>query len=532
MTNYVYQLRDGAIQVTSDTTSLFRRAQTLLDEDSPSRHGISFDDEVASLLERIDLEASGGFDALEAGEVPEFDKPTDSNSDSLRVHNTLHRLFASLKSIENTTEEIPSRAAFERRLSEHRRLLNSLAPPTRMRSALPLTTLEELLTLQLTFIDADLDVDEHGLVHPSYIPLLSSLITQLTNVLNIAKIRNTQISRGQDTIEIQVTLNDSDTHASGLRANAIERGFLHADAPLHEGANLQYLLLSESASANEPLIQTSALFNQLQSFCAKVVVEAMDETHIVTITLPANVRLEETTVFQLNGALYAVLTESVAEVNYLSKTDGAAVLSSLESEYGPYRVSNLSERNENHEACLLIDNGEDRVALFVDRIEPPAQIRVFDPLSSNAYIGGSICLLDRRIVILLSSDDLDDALSPSPDLQIAPTFRLLALSATPVISQLSRRVYEVLIAEGELDATRSIQEHRPQAILVQQRDVSTYGNLLSLANRWEIPVIVQCSGQLDIEIEGWRDQFKMIATSTELEAVLQTLTSDAHPQEL
>ena len=526
LTNYVYQLRDGAIQATVTTTSLFQEAQMLLDEESFSQRGVSFGDKVANLLERIDLEASGGFDALEAGEVPEFDGSGDVESETVRVQNTLHRLRASLESIEHHAQEQGASVSSMRLFLRHQHLLDSLAPTPLTDQALPLTTIEELLTLHPIFSNVDLIFDEEGSVHPTYIPLLSSLITQLANTLSITKFKNARISRKQHAIEIQMTLGKSDTRLSDLRATAIEEGLLHADAPLHDGAEIQYLLLPESVRANKPLIQSSELIDQLQTLCANVVVEATDESYRVTTSVPPNIQMEEATVFKLNGARYAVLNESIAEVIYSSKTDTAEARSSIDSEHTSYRVSNLNKTNGNHEACLLIHDGGNRNALFVDQLEPSGQLPVFDPLSENSYIGGGVRLLDGRLVILLSSLDLDDSLTSTSRSRIGVTTRILVLGSVPLSSQLPRRVYEVSIADGELNATAAIQEQRPHAILVEQNELSAYGNVLSQASQLSIRVIVQQSGFEDIEIEGWRDDFKSISSLTELEVLLKTLAAN------
>lgn len=523
LTNYVYQLRDGAIHVTPDTTSLFRKAQSLLDEDSSSRRGISFDDEVANLLERIDLEASGGFDALEAGEVPGFDKPTGSESTSLRIHNTLHRLRASLEAIENSTAENYSGAPITRMVSKHRSLLDSLIPPPHANHALPLTTLEELPSLQLTFSGVELDVDEEGVVHPTYIPLLSSFLTQLANDLSIDKIRDTQVTREHDELEIQLTFHTSNTQVSALRTRAIEQGFLHADALLDEEVAIDHLLLSETARAHEPLIQSSDLFMQLQSLCAKVVVKATDETACVTTTLPANVNLEDVTVFKLNGEKYALLTESVAEIIYSTSTDNNENRPSRTNDFESYRVSRLSNSNGNNGACLLTNNNGNQIALFIDQLEPSGQLPILEPLGANTYVGGAVCLLDRRLVVLLSHDDLDDAETTMPISRESPRFRLLMLGTLSIASRLNRHVWKLSPSEGELDATAKFQEQHPHAILVEQHDLATYRNLLAHVNRLNVRVIVHCSEPRDIEVESWLDEFNLVSTLTELEALLEAI---------
>ncbi|MCY4130468.1 MAG: hypothetical protein OXG15_14635 [Gammaproteobacteria bacterium] len=527
LTNYAYQLRDGAIQATVDTTSLFHEAQTLLGEESSSRQSTSFDDQVANLLERIDLAASGGFDALEAGEVPEFDRLVESTSESLRIQNTLHRINASLNAIERHAQSSrsasPSLAAI---YSRHRRLVNALAPPPLSDQVIPLTALEEMLSLQLTDTNADLNVDREGLVHPTYIPILSSLISHLAHSLSANKIRDIQISHRQDVIVIQLTLLVRYSSESDLRANAIEQGFLSADAPLHDGDELQYLLLPKTSQSNEQLIQSSALFDALQSLCAKIVVESMGATISVSTTLPANVKLEEVTTFTLNGAPYAILTESVKNIDYTVRAHDLESQSSQNIEHGSYRVIRLDQSNGKEEVCLQIDDGRNRIALFIDRIEPPGQLSVLDASVTSTHIGGSVRLLDRRLVVLISPDELDDPLSSILEPPSSASPLLLVLGTATFVSQLSPHDYQVSYAEGELDATAAFQEQRPKAIVVDQRELAKYDRLLTTATAMSVPVIVRDSGNQDVKSDRSFSEFNTVKSLTELEAQLQGFATE------
>ena len=92
LTNYGFQLRDGAVSPTPTTPSLFREAHALLNGVEQPDFGDAQRHKVADLLERIDLEASGGFDESEVGEVSTFDYATGAKNDSQRLRNTLHRL--------------------------------------------------------------------------------------------------------------------------------------------------------------------------------------------------------------------------------------------------------------------------------------------------------------------------------------------------------------------------------------------------------------------------------------------------------
>ena len=522
LTNYVYQLRDGAIQATADTTSLFHEAQTLLGEAGSPRQSTSIDDQVANLLERIDLAASGGFDALEAGEIPEFDRLVESSSESIRIQNTLHRIHATLNAIERHTRSSrsssPSLASI---FSRHRRLLGSLVPPSLSNRVMPLAALEETLSLQLAETSGDLTVEGGGFVHPSYMPILTSLISQFTKSVSAKKIGDIRVSRQQEAIEIQLSLLLNDSPISEFRESAIEQGFLNTDAPVHDGDELQYLLLPRTSQANEQLFQSSALLDDLQSLCANVAVEPTGETITVTTTLPADVKLEEVTTFTLNGALYAILTESVKNADYTARADEVETHSSFEKEHGSYRVIKRNQSNSNEEVCLKIDDGANGFELFIDRMEPPGQLPVLDSSITNTHVGGGVRLLDRRLAVLLSPDELDDPLPSDFEAKSITTPRLLVLGAVPLISQLSPHDYQVSYAEGELDAIAAFQEQRPNAIVVEQQTRRTYNRLLATAEGMNIPVIVRDAEKRDFEFNSSYSEFKTIKTLTELEDQLQ-----------
>lgn len=524
LANYVYQLRSGAIDVSDNTASLFREALTLLGEDASARQGTSSADQTAGLLERIDLEASGGFDALEAGEVPQADRLTDTKSETLRIQNALHRLHASLETLERSTQLARSNASFESLFLRHRRLLDSLTPRPQQTQSVPLTSLEELLTLQLGVSETAINMVAEGSVHPSYVATLVALIAQLITTLSKNPIREIGIVREQDSLDIELTCTVSDAGMSSFHASAIHRGFLHRDAPLHDGDELQYVLLPESIQGTEHLIQSSTLLDRLQALCARVVVTPSAETTRVSVSLPADVKTEQVTVFKQDDALYAISTDAINDVDYAINIADVSFQSSLENEYGSFRVVRLNHTNEDYEACLFIDDGGDRVALFVDQLEPPGQLTVLDPLTPKTHLGGGVRLLDRRLVVLLSPVDLDDVRQSSRDPLLSTTCRVLVLGRVPLATQLHRDAYRVSYAEGELDATAAMQEQLPHAILVHEHELTVYGRLLEKANRSNVPVMVKKSENQKEAADRSNTEFKTVTTLTELENQLQKLT--------
>ena len=247
------------------------------------------------------------------------------------------------------------------------------------------------------------------------------------------------------------------------------------------------------------------------------------ESTLVSVTLPANVKSEQVTVFKKDGALYAISTDAITDIDYATNDEEVSFGSSLKNEYGSFRVVKLNQAHGNHEACLFIDDGGVRVALFVDQIEPPGQFLVLDSLASNNHYGGGVRLVDRRFVVLLSAIDLDDVRQLSLNPQPSTNRRLLVLGRVSLASRVSRKTYRVSYASGELDATAEMQEQLPHAVLVEQHELAAYGHLLTRAKRLGIPVIVQKSANQEAATDGLSTEFKTIRTSLDLESQLQKL---------
>ncbi len=526
LANYGHQLHAGAIQLTEETTALFREAQAILSEDGMSRQGVSIEDRATRLLERIDLEASGGFDAFEAGEVAAVDGSVDPNYELLQLRNLIHRLHASLDTVERyvSTSAVGKPSADV--LSRHRQLLDSLTTTPPGSQVVPLMTVEEMLSLQLGGTRVNVNVDGESTVHPTYAPILTSLVTHLTASFDATTNRTVTIKPNQDVIEIELTLEMDQAGLAGLRAKAIERDFLSVHAPLHDADELQYVLLPDTCEAGERLVQTSALFDYLNALGADVAIDSPDKTIRVRTELPAKVRLESVTVFQIDGAKYAILTNSINDIDYTRSVNDTTFKQSIESGSRILHVKGLGPSKTNHEACLLIKDDDGSGALFVDQIESPGQLVVGDTFDVTIHVGGSVRLLDRRLVVLLSLDDLDESRPPSGGAEPDAMLRLLALGDATFASQVSRHVSQVSFADGDLVAMAALQEQKPHAIYLEYRDLSTYTNVLSRAQQLHVHLIVRTCGELSATVDHRDLEYESITTLTELESKLLSLTTD------
>jgi len=526
LANYGHQLHAGAIQLSDETTALFREAQAILSEDGTSRQGISIDDRATRLLERIDLEASGGFDAFEAGEVSAVDVSATSNYEVVQLRNTIHRLHASLDTLERYASSTGVGKPLADVLSRHRQLLDSLTTTSPGSQVVPLMTVEEMLGLQLGGTHVNVNVEGEGSVHATYAPILTSLVTHLTASFDATTNRTVTIKPNQDVIEIELTLEMDQASLTGLRAKAIERDFLRVHAPLRDGDELQYVLLPDTCEAGECLVQSSALFDHFNALGANVAIDSPDKTIRVCAELAANVRLESVTVFQIDGATYAILTNSINDIDYTRSVNDTTFKQTTESTGKTLHLKGLGPSKTNCEVSLLIEDDDGSGALFVDQIESPGQLVVGDTFDATIHVGGSVRLLDRRLVVLISGDDLAESRQPSRSAEPDAMLRLLALGDVIFASQVNRHVSQVSFADGDMVAMSTLQEQRPHAIYLEHRDLSTYTDVLSSAQQLHVPLIVRTCGELSATVDDRGLEYESIKTLTELESKLLSLTTD------
>ena len=526
LANFAHQLRDGAVEATEETSQLFTEAKELLGQHQTlePRHARVFENRIAHLLDCIDIEASGGFDEDEAGEFTVDGPNPDPSLRRQVIRNALTRLRATVETLQRN---VPSGQSVHDLLAVTNRqstLLDGLEFELRTNQAVPRTALAEIIGIEFSGTQLTPTIADNVTLHPSMLDLMTSLTRQLGASVGIGKVGELTFENRGDNFSIQLYLEDLEFNSSDLRLAAVNHGFLQEHTPLRDEDLLQFALLPPTARDAPPIRDISPLLSLLHAVCADVAIETHDGNTRMVLSIASNARLENVTVFSVDGELYGILTEGIAVIKPVPKFNAESVEPTVEHDGHAFRVVTIGSSTRRDGPCILLNETQNHVALMMDDLEPQGQVIRFDDDDAKSLLGGSTQLLDGRIVVIVSSRDEYEleryvALSTVTLLQ-----RLLVLGEPIFAKSLNKRHVQVVSVSSEFAAMREIQEHQPHAILMEMRQVAEYAKLLSFASAKRIAVLTHASAEETALAMPINSQVKVMKTPSELNAALQALT--------
>ena len=488
--NLAHQLRDGAIQRTKPTKALFREVRDLLQqvEAAESNRALHVEAQFAGLLERIDLEASGGFDASEAGDLGLVDGTKTPILRVSLVQDILRRLRALNRSVQSHTQSTFDAREVDRTLDRQAELIDALASELDTLERMPLDSLAERLGLEFVGSNITPRVENHVELHPSFVEPLISLVKQLATLANDDDKAELNIDQANGETRIQL-LTQKDPSADELRTSAVVNGLLAPDAGLNEAELQQFLWLS-GFEENQDNPDGSTLLTSIQSLHGTVSTKRHENAWHLGVSFPANTKLEAVTVFRIGSDLYGLPSEWVVGVQPTTKRNEVSFEPLIRYEDSSYHIIALPNTTSYASHHVFLAGAGDHMALSVDGVEAPGQLVLADPAFSNAW-GGSSTLLDGRLVVMLSMYDLVDSDQEQRSSTTGTVHRLLVLNDVAMASQLADRRLRIEYASRETRAFTAFQEQRPHAVLVGANDVANYSNLLQLACDKEVKVLVE-----------------------------------------
>lgn len=523
--NLVFQLQDGAIEPSTNVVKLVRETHDALmrawSTDSTALPADAFDE----LLERLDLEASGGFDAEEAGIDPEKAESNHAPHQPFELTNTLHRLQASLETIERRLRNSQTDVRLGDALDRHQHLLEGLARDLSRADALTAKALEAVLQSHFGLDAPEVSVRDDNAFHPSMARLLVACLTELISVVASRKPRSLEITKKQDST--CATLNTDLVHeeTTRLREYAIKRGLVNPHSNISEKDLLPILLLPSEMNLREHICQHSALFRLLSALKADILLNLGEDAPArIVADIPQSMLLE-IAVFMIDGALYGIPANSVTGIDTSPNLEELRLNQAVVRNETEYYLAELAGSSPNRACVVFIDHKLSHIALPIDQIDGTGELVVVKSNGIDQYVGGGLRLVDGRLVVLLDPSDLVH------DVPVASSFahskvRLYVVGDDSLAQQLSPRHYQIEQSVHESDACTSIQEQKPHAVLINAPSTMQLTTLRGLAKRLDIPVLIQSDAETKAS-EGSppNDTGKSISTLAELDDALQVLAS-------
>ncbi len=519
LTNFAHQLHDGAIQPTDDTAPIFLEAQALLSTEATSTVG--FDDQVANLLERIDLAASGGFDEVEAGNLPtSIVNDRDRKKETL-THNALHRLQATIETMQRYLESTHELSSIEHLIDRQRDLIDLLKLQSQNSPTADLRAIEDALSVRLRANDVPLSVSGDAALHPDYAELIATFLFQLSDVIGLDQIGDLNIICEQDSIQATIALKNRNLDSKALRQEAIRCNFSKPDAPLSDTDVWQYLLLPESPHTMKNLRDVDPLFDLLHVLRVDVNFKVAHEVMYITTLLPSNGSVEQVTVFRIGADLYAIASDAVERIDLLPKSNDATI----QPHGSNYRIKRMDGITHDANMCLFLGDTHQTTPLLVDSIEPDGQLVVFNHPHAFSHLGGSLRLLDGRLVVLISSDDLCANAPRAIGRARKSKLRIMALGNCAWESQLDGSQCSITVSDRELMASTLLQERKPHAVVFRATDRVRFHRFLDKAQLADVPALMLTTESDGFSYDSSYTNFKLVTSVSELEHELHKLAN-------
>lgn len=523
--NFMYQLQAGAVKVTASAIGLIQETHGLLQQAHAASASSLPSDLIDNLLERLDLEASGGFDEGEAGELPASARSTTVSQGTLSSANILHRLDATLATAERHLFNIPSRVPLSEILALQRQLLGQLTSRLSNERMLSASDLEGGLKAYLGTESPDIAVHEAAAFDLSIGKLLVDCLTEFTKSLANCNASSVHLRTHEDSTIATFTIDLLTNPAIQLRQQTIKQGYLNPCANIPDPDLLQFLSLALDDEPTTSVTSKSLLHRLLYALKANAIFESKENAKVqITLTIPTRTQVAEIQVLQIDGDLYGIPASSLEDFDSSPNLDDIRTNNTLTRNGQTFQALDIRERHSNQPTVAYINCGDERIGLLIDQIQTKGELvsSHVDPI--NHYVGGCVRLVDGRLVVLLDPDVLE-VLKTNEQLLTDTKIRLCVVGEPTLANQLSRREYRIEACEYEFEACAAVQEQRPHALLLNIANSANFSTLQALSQRNSIPLLIQ-SDKTDFkkEMKETNVYVRSVTTLVELDDALQEIS--------
>ncbi|MYD42531.1 MAG: hypothetical protein F4W90_01405 [Gammaproteobacteria bacterium] len=519
LTNYALQLRDGAVKQSSSTATLFRESAALLQEaDTREQPSANVAEAIHSLLERLDLEASGGFDAAEAGELPIDATSSENAAQTFRMRQAMHRIRCLIDSIRPSTMSPTPLSAQEALRRAQLGILQALEADLPIEPSVSVRVVGDAIAGKFTDINLKVSVSSDQQVHSSCIHALTTLGSHVITSLPQEGGIEVDIAATGETIAMNLSVPSELPTPDKLIHVAKEAGFVRTSALLGSDELRQFMLLPAKRDSGW-LKEVSSLFAVLNHYGAEVKFQSATNGTQVNLTIPSTMRECAVAVFALGNSLYAFAVQDIEKVEVRNPTTHSNIdrEPSFDDSDNIFKLS--SERSAHADVCVTLTRPPNTHQIYFTSQEPDGYVVSLDsPVTPH----GCVQLRDGRVVNLISIWDLDGfADARRSKTSIKPALRLIAFNDCELPMQLSSNEIAVEMVSTELAAISAMQENRPHGLLVAKQSPISHPALFNFAKDRRINVLTEVRSQNQKDEPGELVATVQVQTSQDLRASLR-----------
>ena len=482
------------------------------------------------LLGEIDLEASGGFDVLnadtpkfEVGDTEEQPEPDLlSTTDSFKTDSTTAQVFATVTPLQksmyrkldsfvravmdqighdhntqnhNDPESLDLLADLENQADAlkvmHRELQvteRNLHELESRRSGVDAATIANLLSRRSSIPQIETH-DEKGVLNKTVAVELCGIIN---NGLDRLKRRyqadslSLHLYMNESEFVIEIAMAAEEFQIEKIRELAIERDLIKANTLLDDHQLVQFAWLLWDADHHD----NSVLKPMIEKSCAVDVSMSEDQTLTFKVRLDANSCILPVITFLFEGDVYALFENDVVGSVSIFDSHVDLQLGTVDLDHREYPILN-GESKERGEDILLLDD-QSPAAIIVTSVAKPQDVLVRSSSNEFALPFGFNLIMNGLIYPVISARDLiHRVLDTQPEASYDFGTQLIQIVEfdTTALADIARRLkaqgYEIVSTSGVREHIASFQERHPALILIHETAIHN-GSLNRLFNACDL----------------------------------------------
>ena len=521
--NFLFQIHSGAIKPNQSTIVLINESIALFENvDATKNQPTESAGELNSLLERIDLEASGGFDPDEAdGEDIQNARELTLN-EKQRLRNQLGRLHTGLEAFrQGVVSDSVDASRLANLTNRYQDLIHSMRAGLAHANLVTATELEQRIAIETNMSSDRMSVDATVAMSSSITSHFVGIIRSLS-LLEIGELNKLEISNTDaNSLNAIVTFELAESLANALQAIASKLEIHPSLSLLDESELMQFAIVSSNPNETESVrsfAPSALLCHRLNGTLSTSVSDQFLE---LRVSLPRDISLERVTTFKFGEDLYAIRDHDVVNIEFNPAVNSKSFDPVIEFHGNELPIRNSRSKIDKFgkSPCLILRGDRCQYGLFVNALEPAGQVLDSDTEEKR----GCCTLFDGRSAILLDASDLESELKPNRVAKSVLADYVLCLDGSVPSSWMQGLASKVDYAAGARHAKQTIQEHRPVAVVASIETIRSQLDLIRFIATKKITLIANGQSLNPASVDQEVHFNHAFTSRTELRAIAQSL---------
>ena len=490
--NLTLQYIGGSLEIDGELPHLLKEVSATIKQltNTPDMSQDTRDQLLGGIIERIDIEASGGFEIDDDQEfvatAARIDEPTSKPASTTK----LAHLSALSETLQFKTKGSKSGNQLNELLSQQAELIDSIRQELQPNFSSASRLEEHLSSSALPNLEIDSPI--LGLqLHPTLVDELGDLLSIFNELFrDVSAQPAIKLGSTDQEIEVILTFQNLAMTTEELR-RVLTQSVNPQLAQTFSDIEISQFCVAVAADAmrND---QTMPLMDWVHKLRAKVGTHCDERQTSLSIRLPIQTHLESLTTFSVEGAKYGIREAEVLAVVSQPEISQDSFEPTIRYRGQDFRIRPIATTQTSplYASNVLLLTGADRIAVPIDERTTKTVKLVNGKFPQEDLVSGCVELADQSIYTLIDSTELVNIKRKRPQ-QISPSKRrAIADSSVECLDWFEPRMFDITLADSSLHMQTLAQEQCPEVVLTTPTQAANHLRQASFITQKQIPILV------------------------------------------